>query len=1051
MKTKYAVELRVDGKMYRYSTTRMALDLTNSCGEVSKVSFVPWLKKASGLESELDLTNKDIPIPTTKLEIWDPAMLMLSRVENIDIEQVGCRFYEIVGDTVTTFYGYATDLSYDGSTLGITIRSSESATPLDNINDLFSFDSFQSFEIISPRDIQVGTQYIINENTPWTVYVASFQRSSLANSNYGEGGHAYPDVSFVRLATKTNNYEYYAPALGELNADLPGTEYHLQTLTDTLFDNPAGFYYAEAVVGYDHETGKQEIIKYAWALPNSKLNVADGTFDNSFTGGNYILSGIPTDAYPDPIGFYGGDVVEEANLVNNYSIKYKHLRNEIIAPLGAFDTVWVNANGLYPSYTDDPEFGIGFLDTGRTISDTQGNQYALFSRYKMEDIVTSLYDTNLDDGTFITAMLKLNIHSRNADPNHVHAYSGANEIQASLSIGDPLRVASFEFAVYSIDLHLLSIDEEVYSDMYSNFGLLGLSIEDQFKDRYRGLRIDMFNDFSDFIETIDSQQLVNGTQQTITQTNNSLLNNANGKFGICTSSEIVKVGSELYERLYFTVPAQSIDSFKYVEVDADGTVDQTELESVDNTSAARNQLFVNYLKTHHNAKDITDWDNGFDFFGEQARTYFLNSRYRIIHNPVPENSQDLGKMFPICYGKLVNVPILQCISKKVFGNEEGTAGDDYYVYASHRCDISTPADISIQLFSEQKGSDGLLKPLDAKDFSNIAAQNIIQSPFPNFLDGHFVYKNGRIKSDGRLMFPYAKLENKDTLDGLKTYGLRFQGGLWDSRAGQFDKRYGIRNGVGSSTIYGSFRGYKDRNNKFLLHPVDVLRHYIETYANGAYSDLTFNSSSLDYVKSKTPKYEVSIYMEEPLNIDEFVSKIGEQFGLFVYQDRGQINLAIPEIEQVDMNSPISENLNLLEGTTLSVKGYKTTYNELEYNYAFDYPNSSFRHSIKLDKNNDPYCAKASRNRGDRKTFKVDADWVRSSIVAHEVARRYAKIVSGGNKTYECSLKWVTGINHSVGQTVPMTCSQHGLDNTPVLITSLKSETFGYSLTVLKLT
>jgi len=1076
MKTKYAIEIDILGEMYRYATTRLVLDVGSGCGDQSKVSFTPWLQKADGLEASLDLTNKSVPIPSTKVDIYDPDMQLMSKIDLIDIEEVGCRFYEITGDSVIAFYGYLTDLSYNGSTIGLTIRASDSATPLDNVSTLFSYDSFQSFEVLSPRDIQLEMEYTINEDVPWGVYRSQICRSSVGNHTKilspispfptlikaTPGGHVHPDVFYIKTTNELNVYEDYDMDLIDVDSDEEGgdpePEYVLVPTLKPLFENPNGAYYAMAVIGeggvshVEGGKGNQEVIKYAYARLGELWDPRTSSF---VTGESVIyLSGIPTAAYPDPINFYGGNPVEEANLVEKFSVKHDHKRKSIIAPYGKFDYLFVKANGFVPNSINDPEIGLGLIDTGREVfNPIDNNTYTTFCRYKITDVFSDVYNKDSGDSKTIDHLLKLQIHSRPVDSNHVYVTYSPNELQKDLDEDHPLRIATFDFIVHYMDLHLINLDEELYGDLKV---FVNTPLGEAFRDRYRGLRVDMFNSFSNFLETLQSNQST-GVQQAITQTNTSLLNNANGKFAVCTKSEIITVETgvfetEIYERLYFAVPATALSDFSLVGANvSDDSVDETGMPNIDDSNQSRNEMFVNYLKVHHDAMEIADWGSSFDYQGNKAKDYFLKNKFRVIHDPVPENSSDLGKMFPICYGNLVNVPILQCVSKKVFGHSEGTAGDDYYVYASHRCAISRAADITLRVFSEIKDASGNLKPIDRKDFSNIGATEILENPFPNYVDGHFVMSGNTFRSQGRLMYPYARLENKTTLHGQQTYGLRLQGAKWNSKVGRFDKRYAIRNGIGSSVLYGSFKGYKNENNVFITHPVDVVKHYIKTYSNGAYSGVTFDEDSLNYVKSKTPKYEVSIYMTEPLGVDQFISKIGEQFGLFIFQDKGRVNFAIPNLNGVDFNNPILENLNLLEGTTLSSKGYKTTYNEIEYNYCFDYPNNSYRHSIRLDKYNDSNCAKSSRSRGDVKTFKVDADWVRSSIVANEVAKRYSKIVAGGSKTYECSLKWVDGIDHNVGQVVPMTCEQHGLNESPVLIMSKKTNANGYSLSVIKLT
>jgi len=369
--------------------------------------------------------------------------------------------------------------------------------------------------------------------------------------------------------------------------------------------------------------------------------------------------------------------------------------------------------------------------------------------------------------------------------------------------------------------------------------------------------------------------------------------------------------------------------------------------------------------------------------------------------------------------------------------------------------VYKPSDILVWLF--KKGNVAPDRPVSESDYSYLVADDLIETPFPNSKDGHFEIVpsiqegvSHSMKSVGKIYYPYHKIITKKTLDGDTVYGIQLRGDEWDDRVDRYDKRFPIRNGVGSSTLYASYGGYKDQDGQLISHPLDVIEHFIRTYGRAPYSLEMIDLDNIEAIKAKTRKYQASVFINTDMDISEFIHNITKQFGLFPFLWDGKILFSNIDPDSVDHSKPISEGLNLLEGVKEVSKGYTSLYTEVVVNYRKNYVTNKFDKNVTLNATNNQYCATASQSRSGRKSFTVNADWIHDTSTAKDVALRYARLVSSRRRVYECEVRYIEGISFVPGDVVPLTDLESGIDNEPVVIESVQQFRTKVKLTLLRL-
>lgn len=1079
----FCIKVTVKDKSYRFSTDKIAVQETDG-GQTLEIDYVPYITNIGLTESSISYSGS-WSVPSVSVSIWDGFRNIISIFERSKEAITAEIFYiDSFNNRIDILRGYATDFSFEGAIIQFSVRS-EDSEDYENLLTIFETSTFQTQQIFTPLEVNVGSLYEINDGTPWTFEALNTRRCRLrynvspssSSSNLEEANETYQEWIYD---SAEDEFVKGGPAIYRFPQE-PG--YAIISDVCTASEIPIGISTPDPIDISNRISplSSCEIVKYSSI-----------TFDSS---DNRLR-----------INFDTGAPIEER-------LKYRHLKGSAIAfysgenpwfyetfyhstdPL-SYDYVYVRADGFIPSDINDPSVRYGFIYagqkgsvetykyediesiTGITIAGSgveSGTRYTerllvsleenrfnlnLFHRYEIVEVLEP------DDSALQHVYLKLKLHNRGfgryrhpfAPPRGGAFDLGCYEFPDWVVKGDPIKFVNHQWLVRFIDYSFTGLSES------EKASLISLVYDPSYLNRLKGNRVDMLRNFSELVVNISNQMSGSGDEQKF---NDKLVNNASGKFGVIEQSSMyVKNyesgnGYEIRERISFNTanndnysvsPSQTLT---IVSPSSSEFITAIEYPYVSLKPQMEEETATNYLKTSSLDFQADPRYEPETLGQDLAKLYFRNNTYRTIHNPVPQDSKDLGNPFPICYGPIKRAPLIHAVSKRIVFGQNVTSGDDFFIYASHPCNVFNEFDITIELLDENGST-----PKDiVGDGKYLDPSNIIESPFPAVLNDHYYVENlfeyseefqgfVNVSSDfigpQKIYNPYHKLENMMTSSGQKMYGIRLRGSEYSSEAGQLDRRFPIRNGTGSSTLYASFGGWVDESGEYtgtsgslIVHPLDIIRHFNDYYGRHPNNETMFDIDNINAVKAKTPHHRASVYIREEMTLQSLIESMNMQFGYHSYFNNGRIYFTIIDFEKVDYSKPISEGYNLLNNVKQDVLGYKESYSEIAYSYNRNMLNDNFENILRLNRSNNKYCAVASQAGGNKKELKIEAPYVYSSAIALEVATRAAKLLSSNKSEYTFSVRPIDGVNFEPGDYVPMTYSPFEMDHEPVLVLSVK--------------
>lgn len=708
------------------------------------------------------------------------------------------------------------------------------------------------------------------------------------------------------------------------------------------------------------------------------------------------------------------------------------------------DIVYIETNGYFPFDPDgDAASKSGFIDLGETVrtltSDGEEVEVRAIHRFRLIDEDEVGVQIGVDQGGVIGLEIQ-NSHLV-PDPYHIERHEVQHDIPRGVEPGQSVKFVSAEWVVGHIEFEVDNMSGDG-----SFFGTTEQGPE-QFKDRLRGTRFDLMKPMS---ELLSNSAL--STDEDFQEQNQALLDSASGKFGVATGSELYQDTSGRWrERVFFYTPdsyGNLIETLRKEDPDADENPNEYQSKRDD-----REEGFINYLSFGHVPEGVSP-DN--QYGGEAAKQFFESKYYRVIKDPVPENANDLGEYFPIAYGHLKKVPMVQVISKKAMSNDR-SAGDDLYIYAANKCDVHSGADIEVWMGDEENA------PSDEESRAN---KHLIKNPFPKVLWNHYTteldpnaatdLQSTSIKRVGKILNPYHKAVTATTRQGEQLYGVKLRGDEWNPLLDSLDRRFPIRHGVGSTPLFASFSGQVDNTGKriergeVLTHPLDIIDHFVTVYGEYPFGERLIDRDNIKRIKSHIPHYQAAVYINEPTRAPTLIENVCRQFGIFYYMKNGKLQFGVLDVKELpDYSSPLMHNLNLGNKVSEESVGYKDLYNKIVVKYNKNWISDEYDSEVVLDAANNEHCMRADKAKGQTKELTVEAPYVYQPAVAAEVAQRYAKINASRKIIYNCTARYMRDIELNPGKFVPMSYPPYDIVEEPVMVKSVKEGRFNMQLQVVR--
>lgn len=760
-------------------------------------------------------------------------------------------------------------------------------------------------------------------------------------------------------------------------------------------------------------------------------------------------------------------------LAGDFRIKHRHTAGVAVQPDNKKDLIIVSSHGYEPNTTSE---SVGRVCLIHTENDTFPN---LANGQEFRVVNRALILTNTLQNSAVTgSILQLEVHNNHLNSAHIYG------VKSLFNCGYPLRRSNVAPWTHSRNIELSTPPAPYttvkYADFYWTVANMVVThdnvvVEDEgtmnpqviasselegLRDRLRGTRLDALNSFDEFIrvlrENVDGGNGTTGVAEPTesSEVNLNLINNAS-RFAVIEASSVDYSNFDYVEYISFYTPdwgvlaetagyvvGASVEDLGHTYVDGWSRTGTGTPGEYANTSAG-DSPYTNLFRYNVDHRTVGE-QSGDTLLGQtDAEEFFLRQTYRLTGDPVPQNSDDLGRRFPVVYGFVERVPMLQVVSKKSLIGDVATSGDDIYIYASHPCLVRDPADIDIELLDmpEEDSSTAIDRIQGLPAGKNRFA---IESPFPKVVYNHsereqIPLAGERVVAGRRLYNPYHNLITKPTLNGVDMYGIKLRGGEWDQSLGESDKRWPIRNGLGTSTLVATFGGKVDQYGSLIQHPLDVIEDFLVEYGRYPFTADRLDQANLEDVKSQTRHLKVSCFIQEEIDIGRFMTDLCQQTGIFPYLDRGQVRFAVMPgpSTKVHHDRHLSENLNILGPVSGQDNRDNSVYNRIVYSYRMNHATNSFDAVIDLHPGNNRYCAKANKALGSKSAFEINANFVSSAAIAQEVAFKLAYLLSRHRVEFSCDATY--SVEYSPGMLVPMTYAPLGLSATPVLVLEVTRE------------
>lgn len=1075
MDIRFAIRIESDNQVFRYATKRTIIREHG----VADIEYQPYIQKINVPEMEASL-DFESSIPTINLSVWDGYRELVGVFTDMDYEALDVTVITVIdGEQEGEHIGYMADVKHDAGVTSFTVRM-EAGDSGEFQGMFLTHKTFEYAEVLKPAHSPVSpslsTIFETVEDTGWTMLEYVEERTVAAS-------HVPIGASSINLTRGWGDNVLRTRVLNHATGTIENGQNYPVFRRATSSD-PGPFYVNIA-----------DIADSKWATIGTEADPMLVQYSDieEYGSSRIRLIGIPTSGpYSISRPIFERSIVSPAVSPSEaatrdsramYSRADNNRGSSIRAP-----RLFVRANKNIPLSLDDRKLGVGFIDLGvrralnandlilmknfnpnvnwEEIDGLTSIRVPVYHRYHIDNMVR--IESGEHAGSYILEIV-LNING--LDPglryritpafNILYMY-GSSQTSGETNLGkvdQEVRLVTCRHYVKTMDFIRGIINSE---DLGSHQTDAGPGDGSRFKAALAKSRIDMVGDTRALLR--DSVAEIG--REDADDANMMSVNNATGKFGVPRTArvETLDAVTQLYvlERCEFDIPPTDVER-----------VLQDWFE-IPEEKRRYNSNYSNYL-TYTDDRSKTDLMKEDSVYREAGRdigkAFFASNVYSVRHQPIPENPTDIGKFFPIVYGYVKKVPLIHSISRKTSDVNKATAGDDVYIYASHKCAVETASDITVHLLRDD-GSEGMSDD-ELRDLMATTRDNVVESPFPH---KKTVIVPDQIRSEDpdtgfstvqnlngggyiTVLNPYHKTDTFITRDGGLLYGIKLRGEEWKESLGYQDPIYPIRNGVGNSRLYASFGGYVDeigiitgRPGSLIEHPMDVIRHYLRTYGGitGLKTQIDIDSASI--VKASTPKYHVSMYHDElDMDVDSLIDKICKQFGIFRFRRHGLLSFAAPSLEKVNMDKPLSDNVNLIIGTKEESDGYKTIYNRVVYRYRKNWATGEFDAQIDLNPSNNFYCAQADKARGGKETLEIEADFVSSSAVAHDVALRLATINSSRKVLYSCEAKYTDGIRFVPGDVVPMTYKHYDMVDEPVMVMKVKEDFDTIKLEVVRFT
>lgn len=356
-----------------------------------------------------------------------------------------------------------------------------------------------------------------------------------------------------------------------------------------------------------------------------------------------------------------------------------------------------------------------------------------------------------------------------------------------------------------------------------------------------------------------------------------------------------------------------------------------------------------------------------------------NMIVQLLKNPVPENSDSIGRPFPIVYGAVEKLWAIHAISTKSTRQNSFSVGDDLYIIAGHEIVDSDPTEIKVYYGLDENAQGQTYKP---------GTIDYIPNPFPRSIseiehwnESGYSLRSGDSDKDTS---PLHKLVRVTTRSGQVLTGVRLRGDEYtgwvvkddgtdnddgDLPAVNGQPQFPIRYGLGGSKVYVSFRGMEDTSGEItghpkslIEHPIDIIKHFILNYTNlvdaeenFGFDGVSINEESFAIAKSRLSNWKFAVGITDIANGKEILDRITQQCKSIWALKNGKFEIYTFDLENQNSTIYIDERQHFKTSPKWSRPSSSSVYNDFIARYGFDPVTNEYKKVITRNKHNDQRC------------------------------------------------------------------------------------------------
>ena len=394
----------------------------------------------------------------------------------------------------------------------------------------------------------------------------------------------------------------------------------------------------------------------------------------------------------------------------------------------------------------------------------------------------------------------------------------------------------------------------------------------------------------------------------------------------------------------------------------------------------------------------------------------------ILKNPIPENSDSIGRPFPIVYGKVEKMWAVWSISTKSTRQNSFSAGDDLYVIAGHKIYDRSPTEVLVYYGLDESIATSMATKPGVIDF--------IPNPLPRSIyeierwneaampPQTINLASGDPEKD---VCPLHKLVEITTSKGDKLTAIKLRG---DEYTGfevaddgilptvNLQPQFPIRYGLGNCKVFVSFRGYSDENGELtgqigalIENPADIIKHFLLNHTNINGDKSKIDEQSFADSKAELENWRFGVAITDITDGKEILERLCQQSKSTWFFKDNKIYLKVFNLNNRVASVYLEEKKHFTGNQTWNRPSITDIYNDFILKYGYNAITENYDHVIIRNKSNDQICRDCySKFNVNRSFDEIECPDIYDAYTANALMDHYVSLYAISRTTFQVGLR-----------------------------------------------